>query len=148
MTSLGSLGTVGIGLVLGLIGQGQGIRQATAEDLLIRGMGRTVGWVVANAKGELHFRDCNGQFSAMRDGRVDRTSRRCPGADAPVTVTGRVSSFDPAAEVLVVEDGAGAAHGFFIGGLTDPSVLNGLAPEVRVEVSGPVAGHATALIRR
>jgi hypothetical protein len=123
-------------------------RLALAEELLIRGMGRTPGWVVATADGEIQFRDCRGQIIELRDGRIDRTTQRCPSTGENVTVTGLVISFDASTQVLVVESQGGKTFGFFVGGLADRSVLDDLAPGVPVEVSGPFPGRASALLMR
>jgi hypothetical protein len=63
-------------------------RLAEAEELLIRGMGRTLGWVVGTADGDVQFRNCGGHVVAMRDGPVDRTTQRCPSTGGTLTMAG------------------------------------------------------------
>ncbi len=56
------------------------VRPLAAEELLVQGMGRTVGWVVATSDGQLAFRDCGGRLLRVRDGRIERAKRTCPAA--------------------------------------------------------------------
>ncbi len=54
------------------------VRPLAAEELLVQGMGRTVGWVVATSDGKLAFRDCGGRLLSVRGGRIERAKRICP----------------------------------------------------------------------
>ena len=56
------------------------VRPLAAEELLVQGMGRTVGWVVATSDGKLAFRDCGGRLLSVRGGRIERAKRICPAA--------------------------------------------------------------------
>src|SRR5262245_19240041 len=55
-----------------------GARGAGTEELLVMGMGRSLGWLVASETGEVQFRDCQGQLTASPGRRVEPTARRCP----------------------------------------------------------------------
>jgi hypothetical protein len=121
---------------------------SAAEELLIRGMGRTVGWVVALADGKLGFRDCTGRVVQIIDGSVDQTTKRCRSSGESIAVQGIVRSLDRSSKVLVVEDQAGDGHAFYVGKIADAAVLEDLEGGVEVEVAGPFAGRATEIVRR
>jgi hypothetical protein len=125
-----------------------GASPSAAEELLIRGMGSTLGWVVATADGELRFRNCTGQVVQITDGRVDRTPRRCPSTGKSVAIEGVVRSLDLRSQVIVIEDKAGDVHGFYVGKIADAWILAGLERGVKVEVAGPVAGRAAEIVKR
>jgi len=117
---------------------------ASAEEALVRGMGRTIGWRVAQPDGTVSFRDCQGGLSGLGDGRLEPTTGRCAGRE-PVRATGRLVGFEAATGVLRLRDAAGAEQPFFVpdasraasAGLTDGRILS---------VSGPVQGHAAIVL--
>ncbi len=114
--------------------------------MLIRGMGRTVGWVVATDRGEVRFRDCQGLLLGLEGGRVEAASGRCPGASRPVEVVGAVTRTDPVLRVLVVEEAPGRRHAFYVDpGRPDAPALADLRPGQIVRVTGPTVGRATAI---
>jgi len=112
-----------------------------AEALLVKGMGRLVGWPVATADGQIRFRDCGGTLRDMGDGRLTRTDKRC-GQRQPVALSGVVAGIDRARSLLVIETDDGQRRPFLVarpaaGALADLSVGR------RVQVEGPVPGHAS-----
>jgi hypothetical protein len=120
--------------------------RAGAEELLVMGMGRSLGWLVASETGEVQFRDCQGRLTATPDGRVEPTTRRCPGPPSGVEAVGIVKTVDPLGRVLLVEDGSGRVHGFYVAdeGPGAPS-LTGVMPGRQVRVTGPVPGRASRI---
>jgi hypothetical protein len=120
---------------------------AGGEQLLVKGMGQTVGWVVATDAGEIRFRDCRGDLTTLQDGRVELTIRRCPAGAGEIELVGTVKHVDAAARILLAEDAAGHVHGFFLDEALDPRILAGIAAGQPVRVSGPVPGRATRIQR-
>ncbi len=116
---------------------------AEAEALLVKGMGRVLGWPVATAEGEVRFRDCGGTLHDMADGRLTRTDKRCPGGE-PVAVTGTVVAVDPARALLTIATAAGERRSFLVA-RPAAEALAGLDVGRRVRVEGPVPGHASRL---
>jgi len=117
-----------------------------AEELLVMGMGRSLGWLVASEAGEVRFRDCQGRLTATPDGRVEPTTRRCAPPPSGVEVVGTVKAVDPLRRVLLVEDGSGRVHGFYVAddGAGTAS-LDELTAGRRVQVTGPVPGRAARI---
>ena len=117
-----------------------------AEERLVQGMGRTLGWVVADDSGALKFRDCRGRLIEARDGKVERATGRCPGPGETLETRGVIKTLDHEKRVLVIEARPGAPQGFYIaekdfGG----THWAGLKAGLPVRVSGPAQGRATAL---
>ncbi len=113
---------------------------ASAEALLIKGMGRVVGWPVATAGDVVRFRDCAGVLHDMADGRLARTDKRC-GQRQPVALSGVVAAIDARRPLLVLETDDGPRQPFVIA-RSATGVLAELAVGDRVRVEGPVPGHA------
>ena len=123
-------------------------RGAGAEEVLVQGMGRTVGWVVAAGAGELAFRDCRGGVSPITVGRLEATTERCSGAGSRVEVNGTVRGADLSGRLLVVEDAGGHIHRFYVAPSgTDGPALSEFASGDAVRVTGPVTGRATGIRR-
>jgi hypothetical protein len=119
---------------------------AGAEELLVMGMGRTLGWLVAGETGEVQFRDCLGGLSAAPGRRVEPTTRRCAPPPSGVAVEGIVKAVDPLRRVLLVEDASGRVHGFYVADDGPGAAsLDGLAAGRRVQVTGPVPGRAARI---
>ncbi len=114
---------------------------AFAESLLIKGMGRMVGWPVATADGSIRFRDCAGTLHALDDGRLTRTDRRC-GRRHPFELAGIVVAIDPARSLLVIETAAGERRPLLVA-RPAAGVLEDLEIGGAVRVEGPVPGHAS-----
>lgn len=115
----------------------------------MKGMGRTLGWIVATEEGELRFRDCQGRLTTVRDGRVESTTRRCERIGDGVEVVGAVRALDPVARILLTEDSSGRVHGFYLeDAIFDAPSLLDVKPGQSVRVTGPVAGRATRIERR
>ena len=112
-----------------------------AEALLVKGMGRVVGWPVATADGQIRFRDCGGTLQEMGDGRLARTDRRCAQRQ-PFTTSGTVVDVDRDRALLVIETPAGVRRAFVVARPAS-GVLGELAVGRRVRVEGPVPGHAS-----
>jgi hypothetical protein len=116
---------------------------AGAEELLVMGMGRSLGWLVASETGEVQFRDCQGQLTVNPGSRVEPTTRRCAAPPSGVEVVGIVKAVDPPRRVLLVEDGSGRVHGFYVGDEGGGAAsLDGLTVGRRIQVTGPVPGRA------
>ena len=115
-----------------------GIAGAAAEERLVQGMGRTLGWVVANASGALKFRDCRGRLIEARDGKVERATGRCPGPGQKLEMQGVIKTLDRENRVLVIEAGSGTPQGFY---LADRAAVGAHWTELEagqpVRVSGP-----------
>ncbi len=131
------------------------VRPLAAEELLVQGMGRTVGWVVATSDGQLAFRDCGGRLLRVRDGRIERAKRTCPAAKRgrlPVT-RAKVRAVDLANKIVVVEDGGGDLHAYHYAGATGAGDAKAIASlnEIRigdaVMVESRVSGRAATLRR-
>jgi len=119
---------------------------AGAEELRVVGMGRSLGWLVASETGEVQFRDCEGRLVAAADARVEPTTRRCAAPPSGVDVVGIARTVDPLRGVLLVEDGAGRVHGFYVGGEgSGTAALDGVAVGRQIRVTGPVPGRATRI---
>jgi hypothetical protein len=118
---------------------------AGAEEALVRGMGRTTGWVVATEDGGLRFRDCQGQTSAIESARIEATTEHCRDNSRRIDLVGTLRRLDTAGR-FVVETPDGQLHSFYIDtGRPDTPAFAGLAPGQGVRVTGPVAGRATGL---
>ncbi|HET6522381.1 MAG TPA: hypothetical protein VFG47_21545 [Geminicoccaceae bacterium] len=137
----------GVALAFALSGAA---RTVGAEEMLVRGMGRQIGWLVATDSGQIRFRDCGGRLTPVADGRLERTTRRCPAApEGVVEVAGVVRAIDPAAGVLLVEDGGGRTHGFYVAAGAGGRVLpDGLGVGRPVRVTGTVPGRAGSIAPR
>lgn len=117
---------------------------ASAEEALIQGMGRTVGWLAADSEGGLVFRDCQDRVHALGSARVAATDARCPNSSEKVTVEGRVVRVDRGRRVLLLEDSEGTPAGFYVGDAAI-DMLGGLTPGAEVRVSGPAPGRAATI---
>ena len=134
----------GAGAALVLCAVFGAIAGAAAEENLVRGMGRTLGWVVADASGAVKFRDCQGRLIEARDGKVERAAGRCPGPGRKLEIEGVIKTLDREKRVLVVEVRSGPPMGFY---LADKAAAGPIWTELRtgqpVRVSGPTEGRAT-----
>jgi hypothetical protein len=118
----------------------------SAEQVLVQGMGRTHGWLVATDDGALAFVDCQGRlFDALGGVRIEPSTGRCPSSPAPVEVTGVIHSVDAARRIVRAEDEGGRVHVFYVG--DDRAALGDLRPGERIRAIGPVAGHASRITR-
>ncbi len=119
---------------------------ALAEEALVKGMGRTVGWLVAADDGSLRFRDCQGQTSPVENARIEATAERCAGGSRSIDLVGTVRRLDGVARVVIIETPDRQLHSFYVDtGRLDAPALAGLAPGQSVRVTGPIAGRATGL---
>jgi hypothetical protein len=117
-----------------------------SEEALVRGMGRTTGWIVATEDGGVRFQDCRGQLSPIENARIEATTERCADASRRIDLVGTLRRLDGAGRVVVVETADGQLHSFYIDtGRSDAPAFAGLAPGQGVRVTGPVAGRATGL---
>lgn len=116
------------------------------EEALVRGMGRTTGWIVATKDGGLRFRDCQGQLSPIENARIEDTTEHCADASRRIDLVGILRRLDGAGRLAVIETPDGQLHSFYIdAGRPDAPAIAGLAPGQGVRVTGPVAGRATGL---
>lgn len=116
-----------------------------AEEQLVRGMGRTLGWTVAGPNGALLFRDCAGRLIAARDGKVERATGRCPAGAARVEAEGVIAAIDRDRQVLVIRAGSGEQQGFYVKQTGGTAIWAGLQVGAAVRVTGPVAGRAARI---
>jgi hypothetical protein len=130
--------TSAVGLVLGTFAGA-----ARAEQVMVRGMGRTQGWVVATDDGELGFVDCQGRQSRLGDARVEATTGRCRMSARPIEITGVVRSIDPDLRILRAVDDAGHVHTLYVP--EDAGPLEALRAGERIRVTSPVAGQASRI---
>src|SRR5262245_43517157 len=132
--------TSAVGLVLGILaGAGR------AEQVMVRGMGRTQGWVVATDNGELGFVDCQGRQSRLGEARVEATTDRCRMSAPPIDVTGVVRSIDPGRRILRAVDDAGQVHTFYVP--EDAGPLPDIQVGERIRMTSPIAGQASRIGR-
>jgi hypothetical protein len=132
--------TLAVGLVLGTFaGAGR------AEQVMVRGMGRTQGWVVATDDGELGFVDCQGRRSRLGDARVEATTARCGMSARPIEITGVVRSIDPGLRILRAVDDTGHARTLYVP--EDAGPLEDIRAGERIRVTSPVAGQASRISR-
>lgn len=129
-----------VGLVLSMF-----VAAGRAEQVLVRGMGRTQGWVVATDDGELEFVDCQGRQSRLGEARVEATTGRCLAPARPIEVTGVVRSIDPTLRILRAVDDAGQIHTLYVP--EDAGPLEDFQAGQRIHVTGPVAGQASRINR-
>jgi hypothetical protein len=123
------------------------VAEARTEELLVQGMGRTVGWAVADAAGEIAFRDCNGRQVALAGGGLEPTTRRCEKAPEKVTMRGLVRQVDRDRRVLVLVRYGGGEAAFYVGAGA-LGALASVSPGDHVELRGPVPGHAAEIVLR
>jgi hypothetical protein len=116
-----------------------------AEQVVVRGMGRTQGWVVATDDGELGFMDCQGRQSRLGDARVEATSERCRMSARPIEITCVVRSIDPGRRILRAVDDAGQLHTLYVP--DDAGPLQEIHAGERIRVTSPVAGQASRITR-
>ena len=116
-----------------------------AEQVMVRGMGRTQGWVVATDDGELGFVDCQGRQSRLGDARVEATTGRCLTSARPIEVTGVVRSIDPGLRILRAIDDTGHVHTLYVP--EDAGPLADIQAGERIRVTSPVAGQASRISR-
>jgi hypothetical protein len=132
--------TSAAGLVLGVFaGAGR------TEQVIVRGMGRTQGWVVATDDGELGFVDCQGRQSGLGDARVEATTGRCRTSAPPVDITGVVRSIDPGLRILRAVDDTGHVHTLYVP--EDAGPLTDIQAGDRIRVTSPVTGQASRISR-
>jgi hypothetical protein len=117
-----------------------------AEQERVDGMGRTRGWVVASEAEGLGFVDCQGRHLPLGSARVESSSQRCPTSPTLFVLAGVVRSVDVVRRVVHAEDGAGRLQAFHVpaGVVT----FDDLHAGDRIEVSGPIDGQATTIVRR
>jgi hypothetical protein len=89
-------------------------RAGRTEQVMVRGMGRTQGWVVATDDGELEFVDCQGRQSRLGDARIEATTGRCRMSARPIEIIGVVRSIDPGLRILRAVDDAGHVHTLYL----------------------------------
>ena len=131
-------------LVLGvLLGIFAGAAQA--DQMLVRGMGRTLGWVVATDDGELRFVDCQGHQSRLGDARVEATTARCGMSARPIETIGIVRSIDPGLRILRAVDDSGHVHTLYVPEEVGP--LEDIHVGERIRVTSLVAGQASRISR-
>jgi len=111
-----------------------------AEVLLVKGMGRLLGWPVATSDGRIRFRDCGGTLHEMGDGRLTPTDRRCTRRE-PFALEGTAIVVDRDRALLVIETATGTRSSFLVA-RSAAGVLADLVPGRRVRVEGPVPGRA------
>ncbi len=129
-----------VGLVLGMLaGAGR------AEQVMVRGMGRTQGWVVATDDGELGFVDCQGRQSHLGDARVEATTERCRTSARPIEITGVVRSVNLGLRILRAVDDAGHVHTLYVP--QDAGSLEDFQAGERIRMTSPVAGQASRISR-
>lgn len=116
---------------------------ASAEEVLVRGMGGNIGWRVARPDGTVWFRDCKGGLIRLGDGKAEATNVVCDGRE-PARASGRMIGFDLASGVLRLRDAQGLEQLFFVP-TASRAALAGLAEGQTISVSGPVPGHADAV---
>ena len=129
-----------VGLILGVFA-GAGC----AEQMMVRGMGRTQGWVVATDDGELGFVDCQGRQSRLGEARVEATTGRCLTSARPIEVTGVVRGIDPALRILRAVDDAGRLHTLYVP--QDAGRLEDFQAGEPIRMTTPVAGQASRISR-
>lgn len=135
---------VGLALAASLLAPLAG--RAGAEEIMVKGMGRSLGWLVAGEQGALGFRDCGGRLFAIGDGGVEPAKRRCPKSPPGITAQGVVAAYDQKTLLLTIETQGGQPVGFYLSGSgVNAASLTALAAGRKVRVSGPVAGRATRL---
>lgn len=119
--------------------------QAGAEAVLVEGMGRTLGWPVYDARGQLGFADCGGRARSLSSGGSFQDAERgCPSAPAPFKLAGRVRAVTPESSRLELVGADGAVHMLYLGAQAAAAMAD-LPLDGPVEVEGPVAGHAAAV---
>jgi hypothetical protein len=119
--------------------------QADAEQVMVQGMGRTHGWVVAGDDGELHFIDCDGRRSPVGRARIESSAARCPSPPTATEMTGIVRSVDAARRIVRTEEADGRLQAFYV---TDSAArLEDLRPGERIQGTGPVRGQLTRITR-
>jgi len=116
-----------------------------AEQVMVRGMGRTQGWVVATDDGELGFMDCQGRQSRLGDARVEATSGHCRMSARPLEIPCVVRSIDPGLRILRAVDDAGRLHTLYVP--EDAGPLHDIHAGERIRVTSPVAGQASRITR-
>ncbi|MFQ5774883.1 MAG: hypothetical protein ACE5GS_10220 [Kiloniellaceae bacterium] len=129
---------------------------SAAEELLVKGMGRTVGWVVAADTRTLAFRDCNGRLHTTHDGRIERTGQRCRAGvrSEAGTVPGTLVAIDAGKRIVGLQAADGAIEAYYYPpahtGAKDegPTSLVDLEPGADVLVETRVPGRAEAIRRR
>ncbi len=120
--------------------------QASAEEIMVKGMGRSLGWLVAGAEGTLGFRDCSGRRFAIGDGRVAPAKRHCPKRPPDITAEGVVAAYDPKALLLTIETGDGKRQGFYLSGSAiDGAHLGALPDEREIWVSAELSGRVDVI---
>jgi hypothetical protein len=118
---------------------------AAAEAVLVEGLGRTLGWPVYDAQGQLGFADCQGQARSLSaGGSFEAAERGCPRPPAPFTLTGRVRAVTPEKKRLELVDGSGAVHMLYLGEAA-AAAMPDLPLDAPLVVEGPVAGHAASV---
>jgi hypothetical protein len=131
--------TLAVGLVLGIAGAG------CTEQVMVSGMGRTQGWVVATDDGELGFVDCQGRRSRLGDARVEATTARCRMSARPIEISGVVRGIDPGLRILRALDDTGHVHTLYVP--EDAGPLEDIHAGERIRVTSPVAGQASRISR-
>jgi len=118
---------------------------ATAEAVLVEGTGRSLGWPVYNAQGQLGFADCEGRVRSLSaGGSFEDAEQGCPAAPAPFRLTGRVRAVTPEKNRLELVDGPGVVYMLYLGEAAADR-LPDLPLDAPIVVEGPVAGHAAAV---
>jgi hypothetical protein len=129
-------------LAVVLLGCGDAVH---AEQVIVQGMGRTQGWVVASDDGELAFVDCHGRRSLFGSARIEPSAARCPSPPAAIEVNGIVRSIDVVRRIVRTEESDGRVQVFYV---TDNAArLEDLRPGERIHGTGPVAGQLTRITR-
>jgi hypothetical protein len=132
--------TLAVGLVLSIFaGAGR------ADQMMVRGMGRTLGWVVATDDGELGFVDCQGHRSRLGDARVEATTERCRMPARPIETIGIVRSIDPGLRILRAVDDTGDVHTLYVP--EEVGALDDIHVGERIRVTSLVAGQASRISR-
>jgi len=116
---------------------------ADAEQEKVDGMGRTRGWVVATASGDLEFVDCQGRRSPLGSARIESSATRCSTSPARLDMTGVVRSVDPVRRIVHAEDETGRVSVFHI--TADVPRLEDLKPGQRIRATGPIDGQVTGI---
>lgn len=122
------------------------VGSAGAEEIMVKGMGRSLGWLVAGTADTLGFRDCGGRLFAVGDSRVEPAKRRCPKRPPEIVAEGVVAAFDRHKRLLTIETHGGQPQGFYLSGNgIDALRLTALTAGRKVRLRGPIAGRATRL---
>ena len=115
----------------------------SAEEVLVKGDARYLGWKVADAK----FKTCQSKELTIANGLIQKTSDKCgsgPGP-GPFTATADVLEVDEGASTITIgKDGKRGTKFFFPSDAQEKSGLSiGTLKGAHVKITGPVNGRAS-----